>query len=1029
MAEYEFFELVGLPFDPPEKAAKKVKTAIEKVKKELNSALGTTTQQIERDTINEKLSFLDSTAADILSGDAKLTPRYDEMARKHTETEVENLKAAVALLKLSGTRIVTNGTIRVQRGKTKLSKGNVEKAYRDAGITISEIDSLAAYPKFPTNADKIFTELEVLRKIKDPNPQGKDLTLAVDLYAFVAYLCGEPENSAEYKSKAASELASLLDRFSKQFSTRNDNLGKLCASIATAGKSYVFNSEDNRKAYNAFLEYKSPKLTKLFETMRRLSKTDLYDPRNAEQCIRTISEVFGSYDIALAIYNKEAGLKDEPYIPEKAIFHAKCVYCQNLSEFIDVNEAQKINKCSHCGKPLYKLCNKCHKNILASHDKCPECGFVFASTAMFAKFFAAAEQALRRSDFDEARSNLFQAQTADPSEKIRTAQLEARIITEEKKYEKPINDLRKLIADRKYQKAAEILAATIASFPELNITVYESQINVALACAKTAYANAKKLSPITKQADSCLEILHECVDFRPAIDFLRATPPEPCKSITVGLDSAACNANISWGRASEKGITYRIIRKQGKDIPTNEMDGEIVLDNTSDTSYKDKCIQPGKYYSYAAFAVRYGVYSSAIGKTVVVLADVTDVNCEQLDTAIRITWNNPKNCTGVSIKRTVEGVAANLTNNANGSFEDKGIKYGIAYSYQLCANYKGLPPSNGVDIIITPMIKIDAFSIKAEQIKGNTYKITWDIKRDGIDLRILVDEKQVRELKSDAHNCDINLLPDGFRTITVLAYSGGAWLRSFNSPQVNTYAPCVIDKHSSKMREDAIIGFQNSAYSISLYLKISEPIPNNVVGFYYVVRTKTSLNQKAPWADKQDIESSHDVYKVSLSAYKKGGEIVYTETAREESSYYVSLFTIYNFERQEIISNASMCRFDRPLTAELFWRVSKSLLGDLKLTIDISANRPFERIPELILCACPDGQHLLSVNDTKGRRLKSFPESRASTAQRTFSGTYELGAGLSTKQIKGLKLFLFEAAPVLKENFTLRRTKGFNGKV
>jgi len=647
---------------------------------------------------------------------------------------------------------------------------------------------------------------------------------------------------------------------------------------------------------------------------------------------------------------------------------------------------------------------------------------------MFAKFFATAEQALRRSDFEEARNYLFQAQTADPSEKTRTAQLEARISADEKRFEKPVNELRKLIADRKFQKASEVLATTIASFPGLNVSAFEPQINTALTKAKNAHATARKL-PASKQADACLEILHECVDFKPAIYFLRATPPEPCKSFSIGLDSVACNANISWARSSEQGVTYRVIRKQGKDTPNNEMDGEVLLDNTPDTSYKDKNVQPGRYYSYAAFAIRYGVFSPAVGKSVVIIAEVTDVHCEQLNTTIRITWNNPKNCTGVTIKRTVEGTTTTLTNNANGSYEDKGVKYGVAYSYGLYANYIGLSPSNGVDVVITPMVKIDSFAVRAEQIKGNTYRVTWDINRSGIDLRILVDEKQVRELKSDLHNCDINLPPDGFHTITVLAYSGGAWLRSSNSPQVNTYTPCVVDKSESKLREDAIFGLQDSAYSITLNLKINEPIANDVAGFFYAVRTKTTLSNKAPWAVKQEIETAHDIHRVSISAYQKSKEIVYSGTAREEGSYYISLFTIYNFGGHEIISNASMCRFDRPLTADLFWKISKSLLGGLKLTLEISANRPFERVPELILCACSDGQHLLSVNDPKGRRLMSFPETRASTARCTLTTTYELGADLTAKQIKGLKLFLFEAAPVMNENFTLRWTKGFTGKV
>ena len=81
--------------------------------------------------------------------------------------------------------------------------------------------------------------------------------------------------------------------------------------------------------------------------------------------------------------------------------------------------------------------------VLASLDKCPytDCGFVFASAAMFSKYFAAAEEALRKSDFDLARKYLFDAQSADPSEKRRIDQLNATINSEELRHKEPILSL------------------------------------------------------------------------------------------------------------------------------------------------------------------------------------------------------------------------------------------------------------------------------------------------------------------------------------------------------------------------------------------------------------------------------------------------------------------------------------------------------------------------------------------------------------------------------------------------------------
>jgi tetratricopeptide (TPR) repeat protein len=768
-------------------------------------------------------------------------------------------------------------------------------------------------------------------------------------------------------------------------------------------------------------------MTELFSKLKKLPPSSLLDAKFAETQIKKISDVFGDYEAALAIYNKEAGLKDEPYIPEKAVFYVKCQHCQNLSEFADLTEAQKFNKCFHCGKPLYKQCKnkKCAKMVLASLDKCPECDFVFASAAMFAKYFTAAEQAFRKRDLESARKFLLQAQSADPDEKDRTNELAARIEAEEKRVATPINDLRKLIADKMFERASGAVADITRKFPGLNVFAFEAQINTALSQARTAFANAKKLSP-SRQADECLAILRDCVDFKPAISCLQAAPPETCKGFTIGIDSSAGCANISWSRSTEQGISYRLVRKQGKETPANEKDGEFLIDDTKETSYRDKTILPGQSCSYAVFAIRYSVFSVATGKTIVLLADVTEVHVEQMSTTVRLTWNTPKNCTGVTIRRTQNRTETVLTNSAHGSFEDKGVQYGTAYYYKLCANYANMPASQGVDIVITPMLKIDSFTISATQLKENIYKVTWSINRHGIDLRILLDEKQVRELKSDAGSCDLELPADSFHTITVLAYSGDNWLRSDNSPQVNTYSPCSIDKAASQFHEDAIAGLQDSAYSIELHLKIGGAIPSSVVGFYYAVRTGASQNR---WPTTEDIGKATDIHRIGLAAYQKSGEILYTEVAREEGSYYVSLFTIYNMGGKEIVSNPKPCRFDRPFTADLFWKVSKNLLGELKLSIEISGNRPIVRVPELALCACADSQHLLSHSDPRAIRLLTIPAIELGTPQKVYKNSYDVKTDLSAKQRKGTKFFLFEVTPIGGENFTLHWIKGFKGKI
>ena len=186
MAEYDFFEITGLSFDPPEKNGKKIKTAIEKAEKNLGGMLGSTTQQAQRDEINGKLLLLSKRKAEVLTDDGKIAVCFEELARERMKAAKKRLEAAIKLEKISKKElVVTNGKIKSQKKNTRLSKKSIEEVYKSHGFTIVDIDPLAAMPKFPTNAEKIFNELEILRGSKDPNPNGADLTIVYDLYGFM----------------------------------------------------------------------------------------------------------------------------------------------------------------------------------------------------------------------------------------------------------------------------------------------------------------------------------------------------------------------------------------------------------------------------------------------------------------------------------------------------------------------------------------------------------------------------------------------------------------------------------------------------------------------------------------------------------------------------------------------------------------------------------------------------------------------------------------------------------------------------
>jgi len=490
------------------------------------------------------------------------------------------------------------------------------------------------------------------------------------------------------------------------------------------------------------------------------------------------------------------------------------------------------------------------------------------------------------------------------------------------------------------------------------------------------------------------------------------------------LDKANCRASVNWVRTGEKGITYRIIRKAGKDAPKNELDcNDVLKDNFDETAFRDETIPPGSWFSYGVFAKRKGVYSPVASVAALLLAEVTDIRHEQNGTTVRITWNLPRNCTGVKITRTHNGMETMLTNNAQTSFEDRGLEYGASYSYTLRANYLGQQPSAGISLPITPLVKVDAFSITARQMKGNKYNVSWKIPHKGIDLRILVNKRVFREVKSDAGSCEVELPLNGYHVVEVAAYSAGSWINSTNSVDVNTYASLEINKDATVLTEKPVSGVVGS-YKISIPITLTGTIPGNVAGFYYTVRTKGANAISAPWANPDEIGSSPDLIRVDINKYRIDDKIIYNTNAKSEDAYYITLFTEYSIDGKVVISDPCKRRIDRPVAATVLWRVSKSLFGKPKLYIEVVPNRQIMRLPRFVLCGS-NGGRLLSLSDSKAEIILNIPELELDAPLSVYKNEYEITSLVG----KSTKLFLFCDSTNMSDGFVPRWANGFQGKL
>lgn len=610
MADFDLFEMTGLSFDPPETNVKLIRKSIENKKKELGNLLGRETQQVSRDKIQSKIAYLDKVCGKIFTADGKKldSKEFKKLAQDKQLKVQTTLRSTLDLMVVTGTRTVTETAVRYYRKETGLSADSVRKMMKSAGIIIENYDPMKGYPKFPTNAARMSQELEAMRMHRAAGPDRQGIQEIKDLYSLAAYFSSDMNNVRAYRGMDSSSLNQIFDQASRKYSMHNDDLGKLCGSLASSAKTYVFNSDENRSAYNAYLQYHSEELTGLFSNMKRVPEAILLESRFADPCIEVILKYFPDYKTALAIYNKEAGFRDSYYTPVNSVYTVRCGYCGQVSKFESEKTAHSSNKCSNCGRELFRKCSSCKEMIPAFMDKCPHCHSAFVSPVLFSKYYKMAEFAIKEGDYTTARENLRMAQSASPVDPD-VERLEAQIARLEREELEPVDKIKKLIAEHRYQEADAELARIIKKHPRINVRKYAAKIEAELDAADDMY-NSYSRRTASERADACVDILARCIDHKRSLDFLRTNPPKPCMTLSANSDNEEGTIRISWTAPKERGVTYTLLRKDSLKPSSSILDGTVVAKGITGMSFTDKSVQNGSHYTYTIFSCRYGSEST-----------------------------------------------------------------------------------------------------------------------------------------------------------------------------------------------------------------------------------------------------------------------------------------------------------------------------------------------------------------------------------------------------------------------------------
>lgn len=990
MDRRNYFEILGLDFDPPEKEQRRIDKAIADWKKRTEDMLANETNATRKAILSDELSLHEDMIETLRENKAK---NVEARALKEVRTQQLEKLLDIMLVGQSGTPEVTNAQIRNVHLKLKLSLKTIEDTYVKKGFVVQQVAKMVNLNGVfltPVVAGNISSKLSQLQAMVIPKyPWTSKVS---DLYDLACYFGGGSDSDiGSYHKKRTTELYSIMESWAAQFASDMSTQGHLLADLFTAGTTQVFNTEANRKKYDQSLERE--KMKDYFTLLRTAPDDFKKDRYFAENCIRTIQKSFPDYNLSLALYNQEAGLMQDPYEPLEASIHLTCAACKTPAEFRTREDAER-GKCAVCGAPLYIECPKCHKKVPAAADRC-SCGFLISEMQFFDEYIKATEFALREMDFVEASKQYTNAENAFPGHPKLLA-LSQKIKAERDKYDRPLNELKALIAARMFSKAQTLLGTLSTSMPQLKLDYQKKVIDEKMAEAKRLMP-ADSLSPVDK-ANRCVEILQIVEDYQPAIDILISSRPRKPLNLSAGvMGTSSLTCSLSWNATGDKGVKYQVVRKKNG-VPQKQSDGEVLATDIGDFSYKDTSLQPGISYGYAVFACRRNVFSDP---STCEIANFSELDTKYLRTSAengvcRFSWVLPQNCIGVRILKSTNAIPAENPNSGStvvaakvsASYDDYGVSNNNTYGYRLQCVYpyeSSFRYSQGVTIMLTPEQPPVALRNITWGIKGRLVTIRWN-SPDNEQRSVLIREvsssstngligqgipvsdinsmigsgRNYANTKSTSMQAQFEIPPNMSVVLAVICVAGSKGIIS-DIIRVSSVEKCEIDKKQTKI--------EGNRLKIILANK-----PKNLEKIHYIVAKKTGST--VPWATIED--AKHKSLRIlSLNDYERDGMILVEPLPKAD--LYISVIGQYRMADGSIIySEASKLHLsNKPkekITYRFIWATgglfSRPRAKDCKLIVTSNA----EETPEIYVVYKSDGHIPMKLQDPKTVVLHTIPE-------------------------------------------------------
>ena len=670
MAMKNFFEVLGLDFDPPDNI-KKIKSAFEDWKKRLTVEQNTTVDAQRRNEIAGEIDSMNNIMTAMVDN-----PQFRQIqARELKEQRVNQLREYIAIIRkgAGGTLQVTRAQMKNVGEKLRLGLPTVEATYKEEGFEIKNPRNKTSIIKLlndffmsdnvMNDLSKNFTDFQTFTDFKR-YPWAKEVN---NLYELAYELDGRGANAQAYRTWSIEELSEIF-KFEEQQLAGGITYWNSIKNILSIAQNQVFDTNENKYRYNHSVDLES--LNDFFRKIKTAPDIFKHDGYFADQCIKTIQDnnalrgVINRYELAAALYNKYAGLLNDPYEsadnPNETVFYISCDNCHTYTQFRTREAAQKA-RCPACGEGFYSECPNCHKLIPSSSEECDYCKFKLGEVRRLSDYIKQANEML--AIIEEAKTAGVDVQIINIQTlmtKVFELVAKARLVNANDPRLKSLEDrISKLV---KVQKQKELENWANSELPALSVAP-------------------------DKAVSKCLEIINTLQragirHYRPVLERLRLIKPKAPISISAVIKepptvksakgAAIVNkinvtgkvqenyeevklvCNITWQPANDLGVKYQLIRKIGG-IPQNNKDGELLIDKTEKLEYEDKNIITGLLYGYAVFATRMETMSSPATCEVVHYSDIEEnklIARAGEDGFCHFSWTLPsKNCLGVRILR------------------------------------------------------------------------------------------------------------------------------------------------------------------------------------------------------------------------------------------------------------------------------------------------------------------------------------------------------------------------------------------